>query len=59
MFLSSPPLVEEDASVFRSLPRRIEVDALAFPILSARAPEDASAPRYNENVASPAEPPQP
>ena len=42
---------------FRSLPRRVEVDALAFPILPARASEDALAPRYEENAAPPAEPP--
>ena len=58
-FRSSPPLVEEDASAFRSSPRPIEVDASAFSISPARASEDASAPCYEENVAPPAEPPQP
>ena len=52
-FRSSPPLVEEDASVFRSSPQRVEVDASAFPI----SPAGASAPRYEENAAPPAEPP--
>ena len=56
-FRSSPPLVEEDVSAFHSSTLRIEVDALAFPISPARAPEDASAPRYEENAAPPAEPP--
>ena len=42
--------------MFRSSPRRVEVDASAFPISPARAPEDASAPRYEENAAPPAEP---
>ena len=55
-FRSSPPLVEEDASAFRSSPRRVEVDASAFPISLARAPEDASAPCYEENAAPPVEP---
>ena len=41
----APPLVEEDASV--------------FPISPARASEDASAPRYEENATPPVEPPQP
>ena len=58
-FRSSPPLVEEDASAFRSSPRRVEVDTSVFPISPARASEDASAPRYEENAAPPAEPPQP
>ena len=58
-FRSSPPLVEEDASAFRSSPRRIEVDVSAFSMLPAHASEDASAPRYKENAAPPAEPPQP
>ena len=56
-FRSSPPLVEEDVSVFRSSPRRIKVDASVFPISPARALEDASAPRYEENAAPPAEAP--
>ena len=56
-FRSSPPLVEEDASVFRSSPRRIEVDASVFPISPAHVSEHASAPRYEENTAPPAEPP--
>ena len=56
-FRSSPPLVGEDTSVLCSWPRRIEVDASAFPISPARAPEDASAPHYEENAAPPAEPP--
>ena len=56
-FRSSPPLVEEDASAFRSSLRRIEVDTSAFPISPTRALEDASAPRYEENNAPPAEPP--
>ena len=56
-FRSSLPLVEEDASVFHSSLRRVEVDALVFPISPARASEDASAPRYEENAAPPAEPP--
>ena len=43
--------------MFRSSPRRVEVDASAFPISPARASEDASAPRYEENAAPPAEPP--
>ena len=43
--------------MFHSSPRRIEVDASAFPISPARAPEDTSAPRYEENVAPLAEPP--
>ena len=58
-FRSSLPLVEEDASVIRSSLRRVEVDASAFPISPARTPEDGSAPRYEENAAPPAEPPQP
>ena len=58
-FRSSPPLVEEDASAFRSSPRRVEVDASVFPISPACAPEDTSAPHYEENAAPPAEPPQP
>ena len=45
--------------MFRSSPRRVEVDASVFPISPARAPEDASAPRYEENAAPPAKPPQP
>ena len=56
-FRSSPALVEEDASAFRSSPRRVEVDTSVFPISLARAPEDASAPHYEENAAPPAEPP--
>ena len=56
-FRSSPPLVEEDASAFCSSLRRVEVDASAFPISPARAPEDVSAPRYEENSPPPAEPP--
>ena len=52
-FRSLPPLVEEDASAFRSSPRRVEVDALVFPISPARASEDASAPRYEENTVPP------
>ena len=43
--------------MFHSSPRRVEVDALVFPISPARASEDASAPRYEENAAPPAEPP--
>ena len=39
--------------MFRSLSRRVEVDASAFPISPARA----SAPRYEENIAPPVEPP--
>ena len=42
---------------FRYSPPLIEVDASAFPISLAGAPEDASAPRYEENAAPPAEPP--
>ena len=57
LFCSSPPLVKEDASALRSSPRRVEVDAWAIPISPACAPEDASAPRYEENAAPPAEPP--
>jgi hypothetical protein len=45
-----------DASVFRSSPRSIKVDASAFPVSPARASEDASAPRYEENIVPPAEP---
>ena len=45
--------------MFRSSPQRVEVDASVFPISPACASEDASAPRYEENAASPAEPPQP
>ena len=56
-FRSLPPLVEEEASVFRSLLRRVEVDTSVFPISPARASDDASAPRYEENAAPPAEPP--
>ena len=56
-FRSSPPLVEEDASAFHSSLQCVEVDASAFPISPARAPEDVSAPRYKENAAPPAEPP--
>ena len=33
------------------------MDASAFPISLAHAPEDASAPRYEENTVPPAEPP--
>ena len=54
-FRSALPLVEEDASAFRSS-RRIEVDASAFPISPARTPEDALAPRYEENAAPPSDP---
>ena len=43
--------------MFRSSPRRIEVDASAFSISSARASEDALTPCYEENAAPPAEPP--
>ena len=43
--------------MFRSSPRRVEVDASAFPISPARASEDASAPCYVENAAPPAKPP--
>ena len=43
--------------MFRSSPRRVEVDTLVFPISPARVSEDAPAPRYEENVALPAEPP--
>ena len=39
--------------MFRSLPRRVEVDASPFPISPARAPEDVSAPRYKENAEPP------
>ena len=45
--------------MFRSSLRRVEVDVAAFLISPARASEDASAPRYEENAAPPAEPPQP
>ena len=45
--------------MFHSSPRLVEVDASAFPISPARASEDASAPRYEENAAPPAEPPPP
>ena len=43
--------------MFRSSSRCVEVDASVFPISPARMPEDASAPRYEENTAPPAEPP--
>ena len=56
-FHSSPPLVEEDVSVFHSSPRRVEVDVSVFPISPAQVSESASAPRYAENAAPPAEPP--
>ena len=56
-FRSSPPLVEEDVSVFCSSLRQVEVDASAFPISPACASEVASAPCYEENAAPPAEPP--
>ena len=41
--------------MFRSSPRRVEVDVSVFPISPARTSEDASAPRYEENVTPPAE----
>ena len=43
--------------MFRSSPRHVEVDASVFPISPARASEDASAPRYEENAAPRAKPP--
>ena len=43
--------------MFRSSPRCVKVDASAFPISPARASEDASAPRYKENAAPPAQAP--
>ena len=58
-FRSSLPLDEEDASAFLSLLRHVEVDASVFPILPARASENASASRHEENAAPLAEPPQP
>ena len=42
-FRSLPPLVEEDASVFRSLVRHIEVDASPFRSSPPLVEEDASA----------------
>ena len=43
--------------MFRSSLRRVEVDVSAFSISPACVSEDASAPRYEENAAPPAEPP--
>jgi hypothetical protein len=59
VFRSSLPRVEDDVSAFRSSPspRRVEVDASAFPDSPARASEDASPPRYKEDVAPALEPP--
>ena len=58
MFRSSLPLVEEDASVFCSSPRRVEVDASVFPISPACVSEDASA-RRETDVSRSAEVEQP
>ena len=43
--------------MFHSSSRRMEVDASVFPISPARASEDPSAPRYEEDATPPAEPP--